>query len=132
MSNKNKPLQVYEFQRPNEEKGYCLFPDTLENNPKIFFHGTSESVLQSILDKGLQAPATLNSVSLATSSSPALGYACSKRSNVPPNGVVIAVSFEAIGIDHLRCEGDVSYMDDLSQQPLIVGYCIVPEEYAHV
>lgn len=132
MSNKNKSPQVYEFPWPNEEKGYCLFPDTLENNPEIFFHGTSESVLQSILNNGLQAPNILDSVSLATSSSPTVGYACSKRSNVSPNGVVIAVSFEEIGIDHLRCEGDVSYMDDLSQQPLIVGYCIVPKEYEHV
>lgn len=78
------------------------------------------------------APAILKSVSLAISSPPTLVYACSKRSDESPNGVVIAVSFEAIGIDHLRNEGDVFFMYDLSQQPIIVGYCIVPGNYEHV
>ena len=66
----------YPFPGASEENGYRLFPDHLENDEFVAFHGTAEANLSSIIDSGFIFAGSLQSLSFAKSSALALGYAC--------------------------------------------------------
>lgn len=85
------------FETPTEHRDYAVFSEGFEKDPEIFFHGTGRNVLEAILEEGFTPPAPpkAQSVSFSRTSGLALGYACDKRSDASPEGVVIAVRFSA-------------------------------------
>lgn len=124
-------IQRYDFPWPNDDKGYNIFPTNLENDPLVAFHGTSESNLHSIIQHGFKFGECLPSISFAKTSALPLGYACGKRSETSPDGVVIAVKFESLGQPGVAEEVSCIHLYPQGKQPEIVGYCIVPKSYAH-
>ena len=122
----------YPFGRPQDNE-YKVFPDELEDDPEIFFHGTEERVLQAIRSGGFRfpAPPKAQSVSFSRISSLALGYASEMRSEASPNGCVIAVRFSADNRSQKREEHFGLHVDSFDPQPEIIGYCIVPASYVH-
>jgi hypothetical protein len=125
-------LMKYEFPWPDDNKGYKLFPEELENDPLVLFQGTSEKNLEPIANDGFKSCPPLESVSYAKSSIYCLSHICSKRSNnTSENDVVIAVKFESLNVP-----GIVENLSDIHVyktdiQPEIIGYCIVPHSYKH-
>lgn len=125
----NTPIH-YPFDTPTEDRSYKLFPDVLEDHPEVFFHGTAEANLASILQKGFEIPASLGSVSFAETSSLPLRYACTSRKVLGDKGVVIAVRFPAERLICSRREKELLWVYEFSEQPEIYGYCVVPSDYA--
>lgn len=122
----------YLFNKPSEANEYRLFPDELENDDEIFFHGTAAENLASILKDGFKISkilGTLPSLSFAKNSSLALRYACEKRTDASTKGCVIAVRFDQIDKSRIRVEPFGLHVYDFQEQPVIVGYCIIPEDY---
>jgi hypothetical protein len=58
-------IKEYPFNGANEENCYRLFPDEIENDEQVFFHGTAEGNLQSIIGDGFRIPDQLKSISFA-------------------------------------------------------------------
>ena len=113
--------------------GYNVFPAFLENDPNIFFHGTSATSLEAILKSGFQMPpkGKAQSASFATTSAVPLCYASEARSLSSPRGGIIAVRYADLGRAGLGMSGDVLHDCTLQEQPEIVGFCFVPSDYAH-
>jgi len=126
----NPPIKLYPFLGADDEDNYRQFPDRLEDDRHVYFHGTAESNLKSIIDVGFQPTGTLASVSFAKASSLALRYACERRAGA--NGCIIAVRFNCLTRTGLRVGPAVLHLDDLNLQPMIFGYCIVPADYDFV
>ena len=124
---KAKRPKRYNFPDSPEDSAYQLFPDVLENDPNVFFHGTAASNLTSIIRNGFRATKKLCSVSFVTTSPVALKYACDSRGTPPQDGVVIAVRFDDLTI--LAYSGNVVHLHDLTKQPQIIGTCVVPADY---
>ena len=125
-----QPAQ-YHFAGASDANGYQIFPPEFEDDPSVFFHGTAASNLESILKIGFRPTAALGSSSFARNSGLALGYACSKRSETSPNGVVIMVRFADENAAGIRSEAFGLHLDDHRIQPLILGYCVIPASYSH-
>ncbi|MCK1603454.1 hypothetical protein IVB02_18905 [Bradyrhizobium sp. 166] len=121
------------FDKPGEHSDYAVFPAELEKDPEVFFHGTQQSLLQPIREEGFRMPPPpkARSVSFSRTSGLALGYACDKRSEASPEGVVIAVRFAADNRSERREESFGLHVDRFDPQPEIIGYCIVPAAYDH-
>src|ERR1700716_4547863 len=45
-------IREYSFSSPGEHTGYRVFPDELEQEPEVFFHGTDRRFLKSIVADG--------------------------------------------------------------------------------
>lgn len=117
---------------PDGERGYRVFPAALESDPLVVFHGTARVHLASILTHRFRIRGALPSVSFTKTSPVALGYACSKRSDDSPEGVVIAARFSSFAPPGTVEEagGCVTiYREDAPYE--ILAYCIVPADYAH-
>lgn len=126
-------LKEYEFPWPNEKRGYKLFPEELENDTCVLFHGTVEQNLQQIIDDGFKSFPPLESVSYAKFSSYSLGHICQNQSNgTREKGVVFAVRFESLGLPEIvENDSDIHvYKDEI--QPEIIGICRVPKDYKHI
>ena len=125
-------IRQYNFPWPNDTNGYNLFPEDIENDPLVAFHGTAESHLNSIIRDGFKIEGNLPSVAFAKNSALSLGYAANKRQTGSPNGVVIAVRFDSLSppcvVEEIAC----IYLYCQNKQPKIIGYCIIPESYMHV
>ena len=119
------------FILPRNDDCYLMFPDELENDPRVYFHGTAATNLSSILREGFRPRKALASSSFAIQSSLSLSYACESRSESSPEGVVISVKFETVNVLGIRQESFCIYFDDHGLQPEIVAYCIVPAEYLY-
>lgn len=50
-------IKEYKFQSLGEESNYRQFPDELENNSHILFHGTAEVNFENIKKQGFQLKA---------------------------------------------------------------------------
>jgi hypothetical protein len=122
-------IKEYLFQGANEDSGYRLFPDELENDDHVFFHGTAAGNLQSIIATGFKIAGSLPSISFARSCSLALSYACSARTEASPNGCILAVRFSCLGKPYIVSESFGIHVYNLDQQPALIGYCIVPADY---
>lgn len=124
------PPKEFTFPNPTEESNYQVFPDEMENDPKIFFHGTAEANLSPIVVEGFRPVKPLTSISFARRSSLALRYACERRCPESPNGCIIVVRFsggiKTPGIEEASMGVHVC---DMSRLPEIIGYCIVPNTY---
>ena len=121
----------YAFNDPSE-RGYLLFPDAMERSSDIFFHGTAETNLASILRIGFRIMGTLSSVSFAKNSDLSLRYACKARCESSPGGVVIAAKFYCVDAPHIDRQHFGLHVYHFDVQPHIVGYCIVPAEYVYL
>jgi hypothetical protein len=122
----------YEFPtEAMEERAYCAFPEGLEKDEQIYFHGTAEGSLKEILANGFTPEPPLTSVSFTRKSSVALGYACSRRSSASPNGCIIAVRYDRVDLPGIVSEafGIHDYRRNVSWD--FVGYCVVPASYQH-
>ncbi|MBL1418911.1 MAG: hypothetical protein COC24_000220 [Alphaproteobacteria bacterium] len=131
-------IKEYEFKLPNKDNEDCyqLFPEELENDPLVLFHGTETSNLQSILKKGFlpaneldDIKTTLNSVSYAKNSNDCLMYVCSNKSHQSTKKCVIAVRFKNLNCVGIRNNNSDIYVDDVSIQPEIIGVCFIPIDY---
>lgn len=122
-------IPEYPFGSPGEHNGYRLFPDKMEHDPEVFFHGTDRRFLQSIADGGfrLPLPDKAQSVSFARTSALALGYA----SGLGADGVVIAVRFDADNRSARDEQAFGLHVYRFDPQPEIIGYCIVSATYVH-
>lgn len=125
-------MKEYKFPKNPDNVGYLIFPEVLENDENVFFHGTSLENLESIQSEGFQPSPPLESVSFSRSSSLALGYACDARSDASPAGCVIAVRYSILNETWITREsfGIHDYRRD--PQPEIVGFVTVPEDYRHM
>jgi hypothetical protein len=127
----NTPKE-YPFKGADEKNGYRLFPNEMENDDLIAFHGTAGINKQSITDNGFTFAATLQSLSFAKSSAFALIYACNARSGASPNGCVLAVRFDTLERPGIVVETSIIHVYDLKEQPKVIGYCVVPATYCFV
>lgn len=125
--------EEYIFPETVTEIEYRLFPSEMENDRLVFFHGTEDAKREAIFREGFKCPGGLDSVSFSTSSALALDYACKRRHSASPDGCVIAVRFDEIDPSwDDTLPGGVIHLRDLSNQPAIVGYCVVPASYKHI
>lgn len=123
---------VFPFPDNPADADYCLFPVSLENDDLVFFHGTAESNLTSILNIGFAIPQSSPSISFAKSSSLSLRYASEARCTASPNGVVIAVRYSSIERPHITQEAFGLHVYSFDEPPTIIGYCIVPQSYVFI
>ena len=126
-------IREYTMGTPGEHNNYRLFPAEWDTDPEIFFHGTEDRVRQAIFDEGfsLPSPDKAQSVSFSRTCNLALSYACGKRSEASPDGVVIAVRF---GADNKSVKAEESFglhVTRFDPQPEIIGYCTVPNAYSY-
>jgi hypothetical protein len=119
----------YPFVTPTEQREYRLFPDTMENDPVILFHGTAEASLESIVQDGFEIRGGLPSVSFADKSSLPLGYACRSRKATGDKGVIIAAAFRSAEIPFASNRNGIIHVYKFEEQPQIVGFCVVPADY---
>lgn len=125
-------MKEYKFPWLNEERGYKLFPQELENNPCVLFHGTVEQNLQKIINNGFKSFPPLTSVSYAKCSSYSLGHICQNQSTErSENGVVIAVRFESLNLQEIVENHSDIHVYDEEIQPEIIATCIIPKKYQH-
>lgn len=130
----------YKFPWPNEEKGYSLFPQNIEDNQNILFHGTPARNFDSIVNNGFKSTKecgegtdsnfVLPSTSYAKNSNQSLSHVCERRSkNQDEEFVVFAVKFQSINQQGIRNNNIDIHVDDSNIQPEIIGYCCVPTDY---
>jgi hypothetical protein len=115
-----KPKE-YSFQEPHEGNEYRLFPDELETDDTVYFHGTPLSNLQSILMEGFKPGPVLPSVSYGYTSTTTLEYV----RNLPERGCVLAVRF-ANRPEKSDRGPSIMHVYDVVTQPEVIGYVIVP------
>ena len=142
----------YPFPEVFADDEYRLFPDALENDDHVFFHGTAAGNLQSILDNGflsavelaseasvdepratgLAPDVPLTSVAFFHNSSSALAHACIAKKKESSDGCVLAVRYECIDKPHIKPDstGILDYKRE--PQPKIIGFCIVPANYVYM
>ena len=127
--------EIPEFPLPRnlEDLAYRIFPQEMEEDERVLFHGTSSENYESIIREGFKSAKTLgkegglSSVSFAPNSSGALAHWCTVR-GLGVDGVVIAVRYEDVA--HLTGDTAARYDYKLSPQPKIIGSCRVPHTYA--
>ncbi|RWI18637.1 MAG: hypothetical protein EOQ92_23005 [Mesorhizobium sp.] len=123
-------ITEYPFPWPDEHKGYQVFPEAMENDDLVAFHGTARANLDSIINNGFQFAGSLQSLSFAKHSPSSLSHACSRRSESSPEGVVIAVRFAPpIPRPYIAVETSDIHVYRLNEQPEVIGYCNVPADY---
>lgn len=129
-------LKEYCFPENPKKTGYCVFPEELENDELVLFHGTLASNLTSVLKYGFKIPSKcksggLSSVSFAMQSSMALGHICQKFAESSEDLCILVVRYE--GLDRKGLCINVSDVHDftLDPPPEVIGYCKVPTTYQH-
>jgi hypothetical protein len=129
MSMTIKPIE-HKFPCDPENQEYCLFPDEMEKDEQIFFHGTAEKNFASIIATGFRISGNLPSISFARNSCLSLKYACECRGDDSPRGVVLAVRYVCLNNQSITQESFGLHVYCFDEQPEIVAYCIIPENYA--
>lgn len=124
-------MREFEFPWPNDEKGYKIFPDVLENDPFVLFHATPKKNLQAILKEGFKAFPPLESVSYAKSSMYCLTHIFVNRRKLTEEEVVIAVRFETLGQQGIKENLSDIHVYKPEIQPEILGYCTIPLTYEY-
>jgi hypothetical protein len=126
----SKSIEEYPFPWPDQDKGYSLFPKELEDDELVAFHGTAERNRESIVNEGFKFEGTLHSVSFAKRSALALRYGSETRTPASPTGCVLVVRFATpIPRPGIRVETSIIYVDSLEEQPEVIGYIVIPENY---
>jgi RNA:NAD 2'-phosphotransferase (TPT1/KptA family) len=124
-------ITEYPFLGANAQNGYRVFPGPLENDQHVFFHGTAEANLKSIIANGF-VPGSLPSVSFASGSPLALRYACEARNVNSPSGCIIAVRFNDLTKPGIVVENFGIHVYKFHEPLEIIGYCIIPANYRYV
>jgi hypothetical protein len=132
------PIVEYPFEAAKlEERGYRVFPDELENDPNVCFHGTADENRQPIIEEGFKPrtdlpgapPEALKSVSFAKGSSLPLQHACEARAGGTKNGCILVVRFATF--DNVACNVADVWVYRRDRMPEVIGYCIIPADYKH-
>ncbi|WP_041466180.1 hypothetical protein [Chlorobaculum parvum] len=125
--------------------GYSLFPEHLENDDLVFFHGSPMKNFKSICQNGFKSGSelrisSLTSVTYTMKSIGAFNHVCSIRQS-GEDMVVFAVFFKKEDLErHLDVQKRVpivvrEYAEikvyDSDIQPSRIGYSIVPAHYRH-
>lgn len=118
-----------------EERGYCVFPEDLESDGLVLFHGTHTTDWPKILSEGFKSAAQLKgdgleSVSYAYDSSVALSHI---RKRYPSGEVIIiAVRFDVLETSPgMKVNTSNVHVFD-GRQPEIIGFCKIPADYAFI
>jgi hypothetical protein len=127
-------IKKFEFPKPLPAQSSRVFPEALETDEHVFFHGTLAVNLDKIVAEGFKPAKSLESgdltsVSFSKQSPMALSFLCQKQSTDSQDGAIIAVRYERLDFCHIKV--NLSDMQDyrLDPPPEIIGYCIVPSEY---
>jgi hypothetical protein len=132
-------MKKYEFEGAKlEQRGYRVFPEELENDPCVCFHGTSEEKSELIRNEGFKIPASLpsapphslTSVNFAKRSGLALRYACEARADTTKKGCILVVRFASF--DGVVCNPDIVEVHRQDRMPEIIGCCSIPADYRFV
>ena len=130
-------ITEFAFPGPNQMEAlhYNVFPESLENDDLVLFHGTNAADWPSIQENGFQSSFQLKSegltsVSYAYKSSAALSHIRGRHKSVEV--VIVAVKFDAVA-DRPGLVVNVSdiYVRD-GTQPEILGFCKIPASYDFV
>lgn len=126
-----KEVEMWERVTPTEENGFCIFPQSLEDNPLIFFHATLKQNLEAIIISGFRSAAELGlggltSVSYAKRSSSCLAYIGKEARE---DYVVFAVEFDALQQQGVKENISDIHVYKSEIQPGILGYCKVPKGF---
>ena len=119
----------YKIPTDTREKGLAEFLDLTKGDPTIYFHGTTETALLSILKEGFKLTTNLLSVSFAKESNFARDCAIRKCSGESQTGAVIAVRFNNTRARGIKVENNLLYLYDLTNQPQIIQYCRISKAY---
>lgn len=125
-------MTEFPFTAPDSDVETQIFGKEFEKDENLFFHGTARSNLESILKHGFQVKGTLTSLSFANASGLGLKYACNSRNKESPEGVILVVKYEDLTSDSIRHEHFGIHVDDINNQPEIIGYCIIPRHYKYI
>lgn len=125
-------MKEYEFQKIDGDWDYRVFPDDLEDDPNIFFHGTSASNFKSIVEEGFKTGPSLSSISFSRSSPLALKYACEGRKDADPEGCIFAVRYPELNVQRIVVDHSMLHDFRIVKDIEIVGYCIVPSTYHYI
>ena len=120
----------YRFETPREDRSFNIFPNELESDPNIFFHGTTDANRESIFNNGFRCEGELASISFSKTSNLALSYACKKGGGLQ-DGCVLAVRFDSIP-DKAAREVSLMYIYEFNPQPTMMGYIVVPKDYKFI
>ena len=127
----------YPFPEAPADSGYCVFPDTLENDELVLFHASPAINFDSITKCGFKAADStgvngLSSVSFAKRSVSALTHAMTKRQTVPGKYHIFMVRYASL--NHKGVTVNICDIHDrvLDPAPVIIGYCVVPTSYNHI
>lgn len=126
-------VEIIPFPDEPAAQAYLVFPARMENNPNVFFHGTEERVLNSIMKQGFRIPPKpkAQSVSFASSCGAALAFACNRRRTSTGQGCIIAVQYDDLTRKGLRVEPGALHDYTLTSPPTIIAVCTVPAGYRH-
>lgn len=119
------------FPGADEDRGYRIYPQDLEEDPAVFFHGTSERNLDSIIQNGFWLGPKSGSTSFAHQSDLALRWAADARKQVGEAGCVIAVRITNPTANGIRKEGFGVDVWSLAAMPTPEAFCIIPSNYVY-
>lgn len=127
-------MTEYALEEYNEDNGYCVLSDTLENDPHVFFHITPWRNFESIKKDGFN-PAygsrNIKSTSYAYKTSACLAHWLSLPKD--EDYVLLAVKFDDNFDlkDVVRNPSDI-YVYGISIQPKIIGYAVIPKGFKYI
>jgi hypothetical protein len=125
---------VIEYHFPNkaalEQANYCLFPDQLEDDDLVLFHGTLAESIAAILSEGFKSAAKLGtgcltSVTFAYKSREALTH----MQNLGGDRVIVAARYGTLDRSSISKNTTDIHDYTLDPAPTVIGYCRVPSDY---
>lgn len=105
-------IEEFDFPKDIQDREYRVFPEELENDSQVLFHGTSHEAFKAICKEGFKAAKKLSSISFAHNSSLAMGYACGPEDN----GVIIAIRFDSQQALDMKYQSSISTTSAISLQ----------------
>jgi len=133
-----KAMKEFLFPPNLEDTQYRVFPEELEQDELVLFHGTAFENLASINENGFRLPDPngdnpLRGVSFARHSALALSHAMTQRNTHPGDYCILAVRYPSFDFPHICLDGlDIVHDYQLVPQPERVGFCIVPASYQFI
>jgi hypothetical protein len=114
---------------------FSLFPDELENDNFVFFHGTSITNAESIRKNGFKSAKALTgkgltSVTYTRKSINAFHHVCTPKPD--QDMIVLAVRFTTEDLKRVVDEQEEIKVCIPEIQPMEIGYCIIPKTYPHI
>src|SRR5262245_23019848 len=124
-------ITEYKFPAKPGENGFRLFPDKVEDDPNVVFHGTPYRNFDSIIAENVWLTGKSKCASYANKSAGALQYACSNRQGA--QGCIFVAQFKCNeGVKGIAVEVSHTHVYIEDARPEIIGFMVVPKEYLHV